>query len=99
MRKAGYRPVDLLDAGVELWQLARTGAFTVAELREHREDLDASTLREAGFPAGKFEKSGFGVQDLLTAGFSVAEVGEAGFTKKEIDLVLNPKTKKKGRRK
>ena len=91
MRKAGYTAADLLDAGVDLWQLGRAGAFTVAELRQHREDLDATSLREAGFPPGKFERSGFGVQDLLDAGFTVAEVGEAGFTPKEIDLILNPK--------
>ena len=94
MRKAGYTAADLLDAGVDLWQLGRAGAFTVAELRQHREDLDATSLREAGFPPGKFERSGFGVQDLLDAGFTVAEVGEAGFTPKEIDLILNPKKKK-----
>ena len=102
MRDAGYSVGDLLEAGCELWQLARTGAYTVAEILEVRPDADVPMLRDAGFRVAAFDKSGFGLAELLKAGFDVEEIRDAGlFSAKEIDAVLNPKAsmKKGGRKK
>lgn len=114
MRTAGYTVSDLLEAGCELWQLARArkagtdpdaapeAVYTVAEILEVRPDTDVTTLRDAGFGIATFNKSGFGLVELLKAGFEVEEVRDAGlFSAKEIDAVLNPKAsmKKGGRKK
>lgn len=99
MTAVGYSVRDLLDAGCELWQLGKSGSFSVTDIVEALPDVDAGMLRDAGFRAESFEKSGFTIGDLLKAGFEPIEVRDAGFSAKEIDAIVNPKVSLKGKAK